>query len=256
MSRDDDGYILVETVGAFVPFLLLIVSILSLVNIMALQARVHYALTQAANTFSMYSYVLEVTGIANDLTLLSNKAKRVPEEAIAMRGSIETVMEGINSFSDIGDVAAGAGDAATRAYGWGEELFSDPVGVLQIFLNYGADEMRDRIFEELARPLVGRYLANGSMTGDEYLKSAGVVSTDGSGSVGARGLAALKFHITEDWGMRNSEMINSDGNVKLIAQYEVEYTFGGLKLPTGPTLKITQTVVTKAWLNGSGGGYQ
>ncbi|MCL2202230.1 MAG: hypothetical protein FWB75_09715, partial [Oscillospiraceae bacterium] len=59
MKKDDRGHIAVETVCAFIPFVLLVVSILSLVNIVVLQARVHYALTQTAKTLSVYCYTLE-----------------------------------------------------------------------------------------------------------------------------------------------------------------------------------------------------
>ena len=50
-------------------------------------------------------------------------------------------------------------------------------------------------------------------------------------------------------------IVDRNGNVKLTAKYEIEYTFGALKLPFGPTLKVTQTAITKAWLGGSGEGY-
>jgi len=45
--------------GTFILFVFLSVSILGLVNIAALKARVHYAIAQAAETLSVYSYVLE-----------------------------------------------------------------------------------------------------------------------------------------------------------------------------------------------------
>ncbi|MCL2813906.1 MAG: hypothetical protein FWD23_04840 [Oscillospiraceae bacterium] len=50
----ENGYITIETLGTFLPFVFLVVSILSLVNIVTVQTRVHYALTQAANTISVY----------------------------------------------------------------------------------------------------------------------------------------------------------------------------------------------------------
>jgi len=254
-TTNDEGYIVVETAGAFIPFVLLIVSILSLVNIVALQARVHYALTQAANTLSMYSYILEVMGVANELTTLDSKAYKVGKEANEMRNDINAVLTGISSFSNVSG-AIGSGETAIgRAYGWGEEAVADPKGMLQLLMNYGLNEIRNQLFEELARPLVGRYLANGEMTGDEYLRSVRVVKTDSGGNIYAEGLAALQFHEWSGLGLGNSVMIDRNGNVILIVHYEVEYTFGGLKLPFSPTLEITQTAVTKAWLNGSGRGY-
>ena len=56
MRQDQRGYIVVETIGSFLLFTLLIVSILTMINIVTVQARVHAALTQACETVSMYSY--------------------------------------------------------------------------------------------------------------------------------------------------------------------------------------------------------
>jgi len=251
MREDENGYIVVETVGAFIPFVLLVVSILSLVNIVALQARVHYALTQAANTLSMYSYALEVMGIANGLSMLDNKANKVAREANALRNDVIGVLSGIEAFSDISGAAEHGEAVVDRVFGWGEEEAGDPKKVLQMLMNYGLNEVRNQLFEELARPLVGRYLANGDMTGDQYLRSVKVVN---SGN-GKTGLDALEFHKWGGLGIGNSVMIDRDGNVKLVVYYEIEYTFGVLPLPFRPTLCITQTAVTKAWLNGSGKGY-
>jgi len=252
MIRDENGYIVVETIGAFVPFILLVVSILSLVNIVTVQARIHYALTQTANTVSMYSYVFELTGLANDLTTISNKAQRTVDSANEFKSNINAVFDGLEAFSDVGD-ALEKGEAATNQV---IGAFKDPKAVIQHIMNYGLAELRNKAFEELARPLVGRYLSNGEMKGDEYLQWAGVVKTDTNGGIVNSGLQALEFFQVTNWGTGDSVLIDGKGNIKLVVEYEILYTFGGLKLPFEPTLHITQTVITKAWLNGSGKGYE
>jgi len=73
-AKDNGGYIVVETVCGFIPFVLLVVSILSLVNIVTLQSRIHYALTQAAITLSVYCYTLEVTGVSEKMSAIDNEA--------------------------------------------------------------------------------------------------------------------------------------------------------------------------------------
>jgi len=207
ISSDESGYIVVETVGTFTPFILLVISILSLVNIVTLQARVHNALTQAACSISMYSYALYAAGMAENLSTLDSKAKASGE-------SINSVLSGIESLS------GGNGFDAKAA--------------VQNILNYGAGELRSHASMQLVRPIVSSYLANGSMTGDEYLSSVRVIN----------------FDFTE------CVIIDRNGNIKLTVEYEIEYTFGALKLPFGPALKVTQTAVTKAWLGGSGEGYR
>jgi len=250
MNRDENGYIVVETVGAFIPFVLLIISILSLVNIVALQTRVHYALTQAANTLSMYSYTLQVSGAADKLMKIDAKASKLTKGADELKTNINGVIEGINSLS-FKDATVSGEAALNRVVGWGESIVDDPKAALQIFLNYGLDELRDKLFELLARPLVGRYLANGNMTGDEYLRSANVIG-------GLEGLQFSEFTLFDlgSLGHENSVLIDQNGDVKLVVQYEIEYKFGALRLPFDPKLKVTQTVKTKAWLGGRGEGYR
>ena len=223
MRKDENGYIVVETVGTFIPFVLLVVSILSLVNIVTLQARVHNALTQAANTLSMYSYVLKATGAADGLMTLDSKASAAGDD-------INAVLSGIESLSKGNGTGGGNGN---RFLSGAENAAGDPKHVIQNFANYGLNELRNLTFEQFTRPLVGRYMANGDMSADEYLNSVRVVNFDFGDCV----------------------IIDKNGNVKLTVDYEIEYTFGTLRLPFGPTLKITQTAVTKAWLGGSGEGY-
>jgi len=252
-QTDEHGYVVVETVGVFIPFLLLVISILSLVNIIAVQARVHYALTQAANTLSMYSYVLELTEIAHDLTALDNKAYKVASGVNELRSDINAAITGIDSISNIDEVVARGGSAVNRIFSAGESIAGDPKAALQHLMSFSVNELRNAVFEVLARPLVGRYLANGDKTGDEYLIRAGVVNTSGRDK--RTGLDALEFYNFSNGGLGNSVLIDRNGNVRLVVEYEIEYTFGGLPLPFEPTLKITQSVITKAWLNGSGEGY-
>jgi len=224
MKKDENGYIVVETVGTFIPFILLIISILSLVNIVTLQARVHNALTQAANSMSMYSYVLYLTGVTDGLISQNNSTNASGE-------NINAVIGGIESLSKGNGLNAGAGNRVLTAT---EAAASDPKSLIQNFLNYGVGELRDMASKQLVSPLVGRYLANGDMPGAEYLASVRVVNFDFSDCI----------------------IVDRNGNIKLTVDYEIEYTFGALRFPFGPTLRVTQTAITKAWLGGSGEGYR
>ena len=224
VQKDENGYIVVETVGTFIPFLLLVISILSLVNIVTLQARVHNALTQAALTLSMYSYVLHATGAADGMMSMDSKAS-------ATGDSINSVLNGIESLSRGNGLGSSGGN---RALSGAEAAIADPKALISNFANYGINELRSAATEQLVRPLVGRYLANGDLSGEEYLSSVRVVDFDFSDCI----------------------IIDRNGNVKLTVDYEIEYRFGALRLPFGPTLKVTQTAVTKAWLGGSGEGYR
>lgn len=250
MKKDENGYIVVETVGSFIPFILLVISILSLVNIVALQARVHYALTQAANALSMYSYTLEISGVANSLTTIDSKANKARKGIDSLKADINAAINGIKDFSDTRE-STDSGKSGDRDYKGDERTVGDPKSAVQLLINYGVNELRNQVFEQMVRPLVGRYLSNGDISGDEYLKRVRVVNK----ATNTWGLNALRFFRSGDSELGSSVLIDKDGNVKLTVEYDIEYTFGGLTLPFKPTLRITQTVVTKAWLNGSGKGY-
>lgn len=245
----DDGYIVVETVGAFVPFTLLIVSILSLVNIVTLQTRVHYALTQAANTLSMYCYALEAVGAADTLMNIDGKYSSVKKGADGFKSDINGVIDGIGalSFSDAGVHGRSAFD---RVLGAGESIADDPVQVIQLLAGYGLGVGAGLLVEQLVRPLVGRYLSNGSLTGDEYLVSVNVKD-------GLRSLDFYEFDLLDLGKIAHSGsvLLDKNGDVMLVVQYAVEYKLGSLPLPFRPELKITQTARTKAWLGGSGKRY-
>ena len=96
--RSAGGYIVVETIACFLLFVFLVVSIISLINIVTVQARVHYALTQAAETVSMYSYVLEVTGLAKHMENSAGMREHVEQEADEMKGHINDVIDGIQGL--------------------------------------------------------------------------------------------------------------------------------------------------------------
>lgn len=249
VKNSSDGYIVAETAGVFIPFVLLIASILSLVNIITVQTRVHYALTQAANTLSMYCYALDAAGVSDKLIKLGEESGKVKAEIDGLKADILGVITGVEKLSQ----AHGADKEISAPSGeyTAEETFAgEPMNLLQQIINYGLGESVETLFETLVRPLIGRYLSNGSMTGDAYLKAFNVEN----------GLNSLKFYEFDLFdihsiGHRNSTLINQNGDVVLVVQYEIEYKFGTLPLPFKPVLKVTQTAVTKAWLGGYGKGY-
>lgn len=243
MARDENGYIVVETISAFLLFTLLIVAILSIISIVMIQARVHYAITQACETVSMYSYVLDLTGAAEHIQNNSAKAGSVQGQVDEFRTNVNGLLDGIEKLdpSQIGQ----KGDAlVNQAQSVAGSAQADPKGTLQLLLNYGVSQGGSALFEQLVRTLVGRYLTNGELSGDQYLRNYGVIG-------GLEGLDFPKF------GAHNSELLDADGNVKIVVQYDVEYSFGALILPfQEPRLHITQEVMTKAWLGGEGKGYE
>ena len=260
-SRDENGYIVVETVGSFLLFTLLIVSILSLINIIAVQARVHYALTETAKTISMYSYVLDVTGAADFIMDKSAKSEKVITESNKFKGDLNNFLGQLDkwripgSLDDVEDMANTLDpmkedlDAMIqKGKNTADYVRADPKGAVQILLAYGFDESLNEVSEWLLiRPLMNHYLKNGSLSGGEFLSRFRVSS----------GLEAHSFDLFDlkVTGDTNSRLLDSKGNVKLVVEYDIDYTFGALPVPFAK-LHVTQEAITKAWLGGFGKGYE
>ncbi|MCL2425327.1 MAG: hypothetical protein FWD05_03210 [Oscillospiraceae bacterium] len=148
MRKDENGHIVVETVGAFIPFVLLVISILSLVQLTATQARVHSALTQTALTISKYSYVVELTS-------------------------------GGTSVADIDLVHAQLLSQIS-----GEGAHAPPFATPSVAVAWLGD---GGVSDTLIRTLMNRFLQEDGMSGHEYLLSAhvlgGIDGLDFTGSV-------------------------------------------------------------------------
>jgi len=172
----------------------------------------------------MYSYVLHITGAADSLSSLDGKTNIAREDINAVLSGIESLSKGNGFDSNTGNRALNTAEAAA----------GDPRAAIQSILEFGAGELRGQATAHLVSPMVSRYLAGGEMSGAAYLSSVRVINFD----------------------LSNCVIVDRNGNVKLTAEYEIEYTFGALRLPFGPTLRVTQTAVTKAWLGGSGEGYR
>ena len=256
--RNERGTILVEFVGSFLLFVLLIMSILSLVNIVTLQARMNYAITQTANSLSMYGYVLNVVGLDKTLMNVNSGANVVSGEINSAVGEINDVLGSINSL-DLKGVKKNAGTAKERFGSWTDSTKENPKQTIQLIVQYGLNEGEKAIFEQMLRPLMLHYLANGDMSGEDYLKSMRVngdlefydFSMVGMAPAGSGALVGSVTGLADN----DSILLDEAENVKITVRYEVDYSFMGLPLPFDAKLKITQSVITKMWLGGSGDGY-
>ncbi|MCI9331534.1 MAG: hypothetical protein HFG05_05090 [Oscillibacter sp.] len=255
MKRDEGGYIVVETITCFTLFVFLMMSILSLINIVTVQARVHYAITQAAETISMYSYTLDAMGVAEHLMKSAGQAGSVDKEKNEFVKNVNDVFDAVENLNVSGIQSSGEA-LYNQGANLAQRVENDPKSLLQELMNYGLQKGGSAVFGALVRPLVGRYLTNGSTSGDEFLKAFRVKD-------GLDGLEFSTFNII-GWDAENhrlqssprddSMLLTSEGDIRIVVSYEIDYTFGTLPLPFGE-LTVTQEVVTKAWLGGAGEGY-
>lgn len=239
MKNDQNGYIVVETIGAFLLFVFFVASILALINLVSLQARVHNAITQAAQTVSMYSYVLDITGVSDVKQNMAGRADKAGSQAQNFVDNIDAVIDGIHSLSpnQVKDGVTGAKDQA-------EQWLDDPKEFLSLASNFGLEQLTNAGFGVLIRPLVGHYLKNGTLSGDQYLRQMEVID-------GLDGLSFYKFDLKSS---NDSSLRNASGDIVISVEYSVQYGLG-LPLPFDHSLKVRQAVRTRSWGSGSGTGY-
>lgn len=257
MRKDDNGYIVVETIFSFTLFVFLMVSILSIINIVTVQARIHYAITQAAETISMYSYTLDAMGVSDHFVASAGRADKTEDDVNQFINNVNSVFDAIETLN-----VSGIQSSSEALYQQGsniaQHIQNDPKDVLQNVMNYGLQKAGGVAFGELVRPLVNRYLANGEMTGDQFLKAFHVIGgLDGldftSGSL--PGWNSSSHRVTTSYD--STQFLTSSGDVRIVVSYKIDYAFGALPLPfKNKYLEVTQEVVTKAWLGGSGERYQ
>lgn len=235
MRKHDEGYIVVETTLTFTLFILLVVSILSLINIVVVQARVHYALTQTANELSMYSYVIDALGLSDDIKGLDQTGQEVQKKIDGVISDLETIerspgaIAGSGSTTELFDNL----DALTEAVGsladTGKEIIDDPKGTFVNVVRYGLNGAKNWGMQELVmRPMLNKYLKNGTQSAQEFLKAYGVM---------------------EELDLRDSVFIDSNGDITVAASYEIDYTFGILPVPF-TKIHVEQMAKTRAWLGG------
>ena len=136
----------------------------------------------------------------------------------------------------------------------GESLAADPERVVHMLLSYGTDTVMGLGLQEVARAMMERYLANGNLGGSAYLQSPGVFSSKPDPVMD--GVRDLVFFVADLSGGNDSTFLSSEGNVKLVVEYNMNYVFGVLPLPFRNGLNFHQEVATKMWLGGSGDGYK
>lgn len=238
MLKKNGGYIVVETVLTFMLFVLLVTSILSLIGIVTIQARVHYALTQTANELSMYSYVIDALGLSDHIKKLDETGTEVQEKIDGVLSDLDTIEHSVTAvpgdtgefFDNLDALENAVGSLANTA----QEVMDDPKGTFVNIVRYGLNGAKNRVMQELVmRPMLTKYLKNGEQSADTYLKACGV-------SAGMNGI-----------DLSESVFIDSNGYITVIASYEIDYTFGMLPLPF-TKINVEQTAKTAAWLGGKG----
>ena len=264
-GKSEKGMMTVEAVLSLVPFIMVILGIISFINIFMVHNRIQYAMYQIGNELSGYTYLYQALG-------LRDADKTLEAEAAGPKETVTQVMDLITQFeagrasvekledSTLGEFAGNVEEVVNN----GEELvdqaktvapalqqyLSNPTDILWDAFSLGADTVveygKSAALAGIADGLMGIYLDMDyseahSMNADEYLKFFGVTSKTGG--------QLLNFDKSSLFGDGDCRLID------IVVEYDIEVYILKLFLKD-PTIHVVQRVVVPAWLDGDGRTYQ
>ncbi len=257
--KKENGSVTIEATISLSAFMFAIVTILTIVNICIVQARISYALNTTAKEISQYSYLYSLTGLNDSQSKLYEAGKEGTKDITKILSDINTVYNEIENLGNTGnqspeniddimsawDSAVGSVDniesAGSSLYDTISDIASDPknlmFGIAKLAASEGFDLVKSRLIAApLAKTMVQRHLVN-TKDGDvdAYLKYLGVVPA-ANGSY----LDGLDFSQSTLFPYGSNEIrINVSYDVKVIALLPIDFSF-----------HFNQTAVTHGWLAG------
>lgn len=257
--KSESGSVTIEATISLSAFMFAIVTILTIINICIVQARVSYAINTTAKEISQYSYLYALTGINDSHGELeaAGQADTLPLDNVfhdlnSMYNEIENLGEsGLSTNNDIDDISAkwdsissslnGLEDSGSALMSDIEDIADDPkqiiFGVAKLAGSTALDTAKSKlIMEPLARAMCKKHLVS-SKSGnvDSYLKLLGVVP-DATGSY----YKGLDFH-------GSTLFANGSNEIKVCVSYDVKVI---ALLPIDFRFHFEQTAITHGWLAG------
>lgn len=256
--RRESGSVTVEATISLTAFMFAIITILTIVNICIVQARIANAINTTANEISQFSYLYALTGFPESESKLARAGKEDTAGVDSILTDINTVFNevenlgasGATSSDDIPDIAGawnqavGSAEAIEAAGSSLESTFmeiaSNPKQLIFGIAKLAASESLEAIKSAVAAPLFkamsSRHLVNtqgGSP--DDYLKNLGVVPA-ANGSY----MDGLDFSNSSLFPYGSGLIvINVSYDVKVIALLPIDFSF-----------HFSQTAITHGWLAG------
>lgn len=257
--KNTNGSVTIEATISLSAFMFTLVTILTIVNICIVQARVSYAINTTAKEISQYSYLYSLTGLNDSQKKLEEAGIEGAEGVTSLLSDVNTAYNEIENLGKTGNQSADDIEAILSAWdsktGSVEtildagsslestmaDIASDPkklmFGIAKLAASEGFDLVKSHLIAApLAKTLCKKHLVN-TKDGDvdEYLKYLGVVPT-ATGSY----IDGLDFSQSTLFPGGSSEItVKVSYDVKLIALLPIDFSF-----------HFNQTAITQGWLAG------
>ena len=257
--RKESGSVTIEATISLSAFMFAIVTILTIVNICIVQAKMSYAINTTAKEISQYSYLYSLTGLNNSQDMLYKAGVEGTKDVTKILTDINTVYNEIENLGNTGnqspdnieqimsawdDVAGSAQkieEAGSSIYESISDIADDPknllFGIAKMAASDGFDLVKSRLIAApLAKVMVQKHLVNSKDASvEDSLKFLNVVPS-ATGSY----LDGLDFKQSSLFPHGSNEIrINVQYDVKVIALLPINFSF-----------HFNQTAVTHGWLAG------
>jgi len=240
-ENNERGLLTVEAVLSLVPFIMVILGIISFINIFMVHNKIQYAMYQVGSELSGYTYFYEALGLrSGDLALKSD----IDSETAPVDTAINDISDFIGSLNSLSpSVIQGGRDVVSDLRGFARDPKSLLRGIIYLGIEAGENKGKQLLISWMSEGMVEKYLdesflPSGAMNADTYLKKCGVKN-------GLQGLDYTNSQLFQDGGYRM---------IDLVAEYDVEVYIFKLFLKD-PTIHVVQRVTIPAWLDGDGVKY-
>lgn len=264
--KREEGMITVEGVLSLVPFIMVILGIISFINIFAVHNKIQYAMFQMGSELSCYTYFYQALGVRSADLKLKEDVDKNTEKLDGAIGEMEDFLSQISSFEDslnevksssLSNVESNVNNAISQGQQTidqgkhlaqtARELISDPKALLRGFIYLGIEKGEQAgktlLLEIISNGLMSIYLDESfsdyqPMSADQYLKYYGVRG----------GMDGLDFGRSELFSDSEYRMID------IVVEYDIEVYILKLFLKD-PTIHVVQRCSVPAWLDGDGVTY-
>lgn len=256
----ENGAVTVEATISLTAFMFAIITILTIVNISLVQAKIAIAINTTARELSQYSYLYSLTGFNESQKELSEAGKNDTQSISTIMTNVDTVFNEIQNLGDTGkqeyanidditNAMDSAMDSVNNIQGAGgniedaiKDIAEDPkkviYGMSKLVASNGLDLAKSRLIAApLSKAMCKKHLVNSKGGNvEDSLKDLGVVKKADKNTY----LDSLDFsNSTLFPGGSNEITIDVAYDVKVIALLPIKQTF-----------HFHQKAVTHGWLSG------
>ncbi len=261
-NDSESGIIVIEATIVLFLFVVFTSLIIMFIPIFMTHNKVQFALTQAANELSSYTYVYEALGIKDaDETIGTDAEASTGSANTAVGDSVQAIDDALEFIETINSSLSGiqndpwgvdyeqfianveksgqdvlqSGEQAIDSISvMAKEYSENPRLLLLAMGHYGFQTLEDSakgyLGQVLGKALVEKYLVNGELDADGYLKSMGI--TDGMKGLNFKGSSLFA---DEDYRV-----------IDINVSYEIELWF--TLIPGLDSITIEQRCATTGWL--------